>query len=360
MKLYQKYIIKELIISFIFSAISFVFIILLTEIFESIKSLIEHNVSILLACKYFILKIPYIFIQILPFALLMSSLYVLTKLIHTNEIIAIKSAGIGNFKISIPLLVFSIFCCILNFLLDETIVPESNFQARKIKEIMFKTKSIDVEKYNVTFKTSSNEIIYAQVFNYKDYLMKNVCIIKLDKNNKIIKRIDAKELFFQNNSWFLKDGIIREFVEGKENVSTFSLLPYTIFDIPADFVKPHRDIKKEMNISQSWQYISKLKSQGTKVTEELLYFYFKFSFPFINLITVLLGISIVFLTGKKLSIISCFGISISLGFIYWGALALFNSLGKHYIIQPLLAAWLANIIFGIAGILLFYQASKRY
>jgi lipopolysaccharide export LptBFGC system permease protein LptF len=41
--------------------------------------------------------------------------------------------------------------------------------------------------------------------------------------------------------------------------------------------------------------------------------------------------------------------------IYWGAIGVFRSLGYAGVLSPFLAAWAANLVFGLAGVVLIFR-----
>jgi lipopolysaccharide export system permease protein len=86
-------------------------------------------------------------------------------------------------------------------------------------------------------------------------------------------------------------------------------------------------------------------------------YYSKISFPFSSFIVVLFGVP--FSINKKRSGMSVqFGISILICFIYLVSMKITNVFGYNGDLNPLLTAWLANIVFFIAAILNLYHSNK--
>ncbi|MCK4755308.1 LptF/LptG family permease, partial [candidate division WOR-3 bacterium] len=52
------------------------------------------------------------------------------------------------------------------------------------------------------------------------------------------------------------------------------------------------------------------------------------------------------------------GISIVLAFVYWGVIQSCRAYGVAGLMDPILAAWLPNIMFGIIGIALIFKAPR--
>ena len=74
----------------------------------------------------------------------------------------------------------------------------------------------------------------------------------------------------------------------------------------------------------------------------------KFAFPFAPLVMVLLGLPFAFKVGRRGSLYGV-GVALLLVLVYWATLATFNALGLERILDPVIAAWTPNILFGLIG-----------
>nr|MBP7163588.1 LptF/LptG family permease [Candidatus Omnitrophota bacterium] len=83
----------------------------------------------------------------------------------------------------------------------------------------------------------------------------------------------------------------------------------------------------------------------------------KYSFPLTNIIIVLVALPLPLSTGRRRAqTFSSLGIAIAIGFLYYVTNAVGLALGKGGIFPPLLAAWLAPVIFtGTALYLIKYK-----
>jgi len=86
--------------------------------------------------------------------------------------------------------------------------------------------------------------------------------------------------------------------------------------------------------------------------------YAKISYAFITVIMALLGIPFALRTGRSGGMAFGITLSIVLGFVYWIFFAFCVSLGKSGALPPVLAAWTANITFGILGLYLFLHVRQ--
>jgi lipopolysaccharide export system permease protein len=92
-----------------------------------------------------------------------------------------------------------------------------------------------------------------------------------------------------------------------------------------------------------------LKRVGESYTNELVDLYTKISFPFANFIILLFCVPLatVSMRSKYRGMIFLLGILIC--FLFLTVLRISQSLGYNEVLSPFAAAWLPNIIFGLAG-----------
>ena len=84
------------------------------NIFEEVNFFKDHAVGFLLPVTLTFLKVPSMIYRLFPFIFLISSIIFFLKFVRSEEIIALKIAGISNFRIIIfPALISLIFGIII-------------------------------------------------------------------------------------------------------------------------------------------------------------------------------------------------------------------------------------------------------
>ena len=113
----------------------------------------------------------------------------------------------------------------------------------------------------------------------------------------------------------------------------------------------------QLSFGELRQYIHQIDESGFETTSFKVDLNFKVSFPFACLIVALLGIPFAFKMGKRGALVGI-GLSIVIAMVYWGAIGIFRSLGYANYLNAFLAAWGPNLIFGLAGLYLFFTLKK--
>ena len=111
----------------------------------------------------------------------------------------------------------------------------------------------------------------------------------------------------------------------------------------------------ELDYYSLTERITQLKENGVDTLRWEVTRYLKISFAFTNLIVVLFGIPLVVLKEKN-SLSFGAGASVFVIFGYYAFIKFGQSLGFKGIIDPMVSAWLGNIVFTAGGILLLWRA----
>ncbi|HDM37560.1 MAG TPA: YjgP/YjgQ family permease, partial [Candidatus Omnitrophica bacterium] len=193
----------------------------------------------------------------------------------------------------------------------------------------------------------------------KDKILYSLIILQNDEKGNLIARITADKAEWVKDKWILKNCAI--YPLNKEGVMTGNSLFFKekilkTPEKPRDFTKSKYQTAF-MSIFRLYKYIKKLSNNGYRPTSLLVDFYNKLSFPFINLIVVLLGISFALLPNKG-GALMYLGVALGVGLIYYAAIITSTALGKEGFIPPLLSSWLANIIFAIIGVVFIIKLPK--
>ncbi|MDG1224845.1 MAG: LptF/LptG family permease, partial [Candidatus Marinimicrobia bacterium] len=133
----------------------------------------------------------------------------------------------------------------------------------------------------------------------------------------------------------------------------------TLIDLgftPEDINKQARS-PDELDYYELTSRISDLKENGVKTLKWEVTRYLKVSFALTNFIVVLCGIPLVVFREKN-SLSFGIGMSVFVIFGYYAFIKFGQSMGFKGQLEPLLSAWLGNIIFLIGGIILLLKARK--
>lgn len=354
MTILDRYISREFIRIFFLVIVSFLSLYLIIDFFERIRMFLSNNASFYQIASYFFFKIPAIVSQTMPATVLLSSLLTFGMLSKHSEIVAMKSNGVSLYRTSLPVIVISVMVCIFTFLLNEFITPYANQKAEYIKLIeVQKRKKLGSFKQDQMWYRSKDAIYNFNIFDPKTNTLKGIAINYLDRDFRLSMRIDAKTAKWKDEKWVFHNLLITKFPDGDfPTIERFTSKVIDIPEEPSDF-KVIQKGAEEMGYLELKNYIKKVRSEGYDATRYLADMHGKIAFPLVSIILAIIGISFSLRSERSGGIAQSIGAGIIIGFSYWVVFAFAISLGRSGAMPPLLAAWIANIVLGIAATVMF-------
>ena len=357
MSIISKYLTKEIIKYFSIILFTVICIFLAVDFFEKIDNFIEAGIPFSRAVSFFQFRIPFIIAQIAPVCILLAVLIVFGLMNKNNEIIALKSSGISIYFFLKPVLSIGLLFSIFLFFLSETLVPITINKANTIwlKEVKKKSAVISREK-NIWIK-GKGSILHIKYYNPSNKTVSGITLYFFDKDFLLTRRVDARKGFYKNGEWIFNELMeqIRDNETGNYRTLFYKKRIEKLDFLPGDL---KRVIKKseEMNFKELYLYIKNIESEGYDATIYRVDLNAKIAFPFVCIIMCLLatGIAVRVKKGRTLSVSITYGIGII--FLYWILYSFCLSLGYGGLLPPVIAAWMANIIFLCFGGLILLNA----
>jgi len=356
MNILDRYILKEFIKIFTLILVSLTGLYLITDFFERIRMFLSNNATLGQMVSYSLLNIPMILSQMIPVAVLLGTLLSFGLLSKNYEITAMKANGVSLYRISLPIIILSFAICIAAFLLSEFITPYTTQKVKYIKLVEIqKREKLGSFKQNQIWYRSENGIYNFSMFDPRTNTLKGIRINLFNRDMNLYERIDAKEAQWEDGRWVFKNLLVTTFPEdGFPLLEKISSRVIDLSESPSDFMTVQKSTE-EMGLVELNSFIKKTRSEGYNTTKDRTDMHGKIAFPLVSVILAILGISFSLRSERSGGVAQSIGTGIIIGFSYWIVFAFTISLGRSGTIPPLLAAWAANFIFGIAALIMFMR-----
>src|SRR3989338_263799 len=314
-------------------------------------TLIEYRVQLKDGLYFFLYKIPFIFYQLSPIAVLMATLITIGILSRYSEVIAALASGISVLMFSLPFFIFAIFISVVNFTLSESVVPYTTQRVAAMKQAFEGSNKTVFAQDSIWFKDNT-DIYNISYIEPEAGILKGFTVYRMDSNFNISSRIDAKLVNWKDGKWISPEGILSQFQDSQLlGVSTLKDAAMPLSKKPDELRNIER-LANEMNYRELTKYVKKLKREGYAASRYSVDLHSKISFPLVSIIMVMIGIPFALRSGRHGGIAIGVGLSVIIGFSYWVVFAVNSSLGYNSIIPPFVAAWFTNFIFTGFGVLL--------
>ncbi len=353
LKILDRYLIKNFLITYLFVAFVIVLIICMIDYTEKVDDFLDKKAPLReIIVDYYFNLIPYWINYISPLMVFIATVFFTSRIAARTEIIAMLSSGISFGRMLLPYMVGASVLGILTFLQVGWVLPlankiRNNFEKTYVKnEFYFSGRNVHItiapdvyaylESYNTSTKTGNK------------FTMETV------NGNKLVQKFSAEKIVWQpqKNKWTLQNYHVRTLDSLGEQIKTGTEIDTTINLAPSDFESDY-NLFETFTLPELNAYIDLLKSRGADGLEVyLIEKYIRFTQPFAILILTAIGVIVSARKSRK-----GVGWQIALGFMLAFVYILFFLLSKGVAeagtINTLVAVWLPNIVFSFIGVILY-------
>jgi lipopolysaccharide export system permease protein len=350
MRILDRYIVGECLKLIGLALTIFMGVYVIVDLFEKFPRFLEAHVRPDLVLRYYALSLPTVFIQTLPVAVLLACLLTLGNMARYNEVLAMKMGQVGSLRIALPCLVVGIAASGSAWVASEYLAPPMSERALNI----WRTQVQRLPAYSVTknsdiwYRAQDNRFVYISLLEAESRTIRGMSIFELSPDFALMRRYDAQQAIWNGSGWHLREGYRVTFAGGQMEIAPFTETTVPLSERVEDFARIARS-PEEMTYAQLRSYIERLESSGVKATRYRVDLQAKVAVAMVSLVMAVLGVSFALRTGKA-GVMIWVGVCIPLGFVYWVLLSLGIQLGRGGALPPLLAAWLPNTVFSLAGL----------
>ncbi|MBD3288741.1 LPS export ABC transporter permease LptG [candidate division KSB1 bacterium] len=360
MRILDKYILRRFLGTLLFSLVAFSIIFIIVDLIGYMDKFIDRDVPRLVVAQYYFYYLPYIIVLSLPVAMLLASLFSIGQMTRYNEIVAMSASGVSLYRILRPLFIFGLICSVFILYSGEKFIPITNQKKINIYQTyVSKSKKKNKTRHNDVYaQISENQWMHVGYFDTRINTGFKVSVQRFEDNySHINQRIDAAKIIWQDSTWALQNGVIRDFDRRTEIIEKFDKLQRPDFEFDVQEISNSQKKTEEMSYWELNRFIENIRRNGGNPNRWLVDLYMKISFPFANLIIILFGAPLASRKTRSGPAVS-FGISLLICFLYFGIIKVGQALGHNGTLPPLLAAWIGNIIFGTAAIYILFKMRK--
>lgn len=373
--LIDRYIFLELLLPFLFGMGIFTSLgVSIGTVFDLVRRVTESGLLLPIAVQILLLKMPGFIVLAFPMSMLLSALMAYSRLSSDSELIAMRSLGVGIYRMVIPGIIFSFMVTGITFIFNDAIAPAANYQASVTLEKavnqerpQFKERNIIYPEYGTVRREDGSEqtvltrLFYAEEFNGNTMQQLTILDRSQDGVNQIVTSESATWNIAKNTWDFFHGTVYLIAPDGSyRNIIRFEHQQLDLPRAPLDLAERGRDYG-EMSIKQAYEQLEavKLSNNEKKIRKLEVRIQEKYALPFVCLVFGLVGAALG-VRPQNASRATSFGICVGLIFSYYLLSFLTSSMGIWGILSPFMAAWLPNILgFGAGGILLYHSAQLR-
>jgi lipopolysaccharide export system permease protein len=344
-----RHLAREFLGAFAFALAAFVAIYLVAYFFDRLDTFLKHDASLGAMTRYFLFQIPFVVSQVTPFAMLMAALVGLGLLARQNEFVAMRACGVSIWQMAVPLFALGAVMCVATFFWGEFVVPWSAQRWHTIE-------NVEIRKRGTTKIFTGQDVwVHGRAGFYniervsrRRHALYGLTVYQLDGSFVPVRMVEVDLAAWDGAQWRF-DGT-RTRVLGpqglriRDGVPAGFSLPETFDDFSAVAIEP-----EELSWAMLRRQIRDLRRKGVDTLENRVELHLKVALPAAGLVMMLLAVPLAAQGTRRSSLASSLGLGFALGFLYFVVVATAVAVGKAGRMPPALAAWSANLLFGLVG-----------
>ncbi len=328
---------------------------MISKVMERLNVFLEYHGPVWEIFHYLSLLLPYFITIVGAPALMFAISFNVAYFAHNKELIVAMAAGRSFNRIMLPIFIFTFVFSVGFFYFNELVsypnYYKSFFKLQELRGIANYGKIAHRFDYHARI---GDNFIHAGKFEPKGNMVVFFHMLER-KNNRISGIIESQFAIIIPNQWILINGKETTFDENGNFVKTerFRAQHLPMKEGPEAFGRLRQDFE-EMNVYDIQREIQNKKTLGINYREHEVELYWHYSFPFVCFFIVFIA-SYFGSKVKKGAMSSSIGISTAFTLIYYMIMFFGKSLAVRGILSPQVGAWLANILFTILSLFLFYR-----
>jgi LPS export ABC transporter permease LptG/LPS export ABC transporter permease LptF len=353
------YVIRGWMFHFVVLLVAFIGIYIVFDFFQILSDVVRNHAGPRLVLTYYRYFSPQILYTMLPLSILVATLVNFSIMTKTNQVIAIKSAGISLYRISLPVLFVAALLSAGMFVLGDEYLPETNQRQDALRN---QIKGRPVQ----THYRPDRQWIFGEsnrMYNYRFYdpdrdVFADLSVFEFGPPGfRLMRRIYAARAFWEPhvNGWVLENGWSRDLAADRVTTYTpFAVATFKELTEHPSYFKKEVKTSEQMSALELRRYIDELSQSGFDVVRLSVQLYRKFSYPLIAFVVTLIAVPFSFSMGRK-GALSSVALSIGIAILYWSTSSLFEAMGNLSQLPPAVAAWAPDVLFGLAGVFLLLR-----
>ncbi len=376
MRTLDRYVLRNFIEPFLLCVGAFIGLLLIADLFDNAEEFIAAQASFKVVAGYYISQMPHFLLLSTPIGLLLGTLFSLSKMSRSNEIISMLTAGRSVIRVLMPLLVCGIVasgvCLWLNYELAPHADAVRKADMERIRKGDKKADALGVTYAHLVKDRRTDRIWYARRIRPAQNALDDVHISQLGVDGKPRTNWYAGGAIYdpRTRAWFLNYGRMVSF-DANGDVLEGGIRDWSSADAPKKFESitgwsetPQRLASSTMQPEQlSVQELTGYLDLNSDFPAEQLaafrtHWHYRWALPLSCLAVMFIAAPLGIVYSRRAVLASVAG-SIFIFFLYLMLMFLFLALGKGSHVPPWAGAWVPDIALFVVGTYLLYLRSTN-
>jgi lipopolysaccharide export system permease protein len=348
----DRYVFGSWIRIFVLTALGFPLVSILINLTDTLNKLLDRGLTMREIVISYVYSIPENAFLVMPAAVLFATVFTVGAMGRHSELTAAKASGLSFHRVVLPIFIASALATVLAFVVGE-VAPGAT--ARQLELQKAKQTRPTQTRYNFVYRGDQGWVYTIRALDLTARRLKGLMLERQGDGTNypgLVVTGDSASYDPHSRHWRIANGETR-IIAGPSVQATFAfrtLRLKVLTQSPADLLAEPK-APDEMRYGELGRYIDALKRSGNDANKLIVEQALKLALPATCLIIALFGAPLAVQAPRAGAAV---GIAISLGttVLFLLITQIMKAVGSGGLVNPLLAAWLPNMVFMLAGLAL--------
>jgi len=348
----DRYVFGSWVRIFVLTALGFPLVSILINLTDTLNKLLDRGLTMREIVVSYVYSIPENVFLVMPAAVLFATVFTVGAMGRHSELTAAKAGGMSFHRLVAPILVAAVLATGLAFVVGE-MAPGATARQAEIQKSK-QTRSTR-SRYNFVYRADAGWVYTVRSLDIGTRQLKQLLLERQGNGVQypgLIITADSASWDDTTRHWRVTSGTSR-IIAGSSKEAAFAFHTMRLRALtqsPADLLAEPK-APEEMRYAELGRYIDALKRSGNDANKLVVEQSLKLALPATCLIIALFGAPLAVQAPRAGAAI---GVAISLGttVIFLLMTQIMKAVGSGGLIEPTLAAWLPNMVFLLAGLVL--------
>jgi lipopolysaccharide export system permease protein len=348
----DRYVVSSWFRIFFLTALGFPIVSILINLTDTLNRLLDRGLTMKEIAISYIYSIPENAFIVMPAAVLFATVFTVGAMGRHSELTAAKAGGVSFYRLMLPLFLSSVAATFLAFTVGE-MAPGAT--ARQLELQKAKQTKPTRSRFNFVYRGDAGWVYTIRSLDVSTRQLKQVMFERQGSSEEypdLIITADSASYDDKGHAWRIRNGSSRV-IAGPNRQAMFAFQTMKLRDLkqtPADLLAEPK-APDEMRYAELGRYIDALKRSGNDANKLIVEQALKLALPATCMIIALFGAPLAVTTPRAGAAV---GVAISLGttVLFLLITQIMKAVGAGGVIDPTVAAWLPNMLFLLAGLVL--------
>jgi lipopolysaccharide export system permease protein len=352
MKIFFRYLFMRLFQTFIIVLAACTVIWVMADLYGNMDEFLDHKVNFMLVLRFYILRLPQMLVQMLPAAMLFSTLFTLLNLNRRCELVALQSGGMAPLWMFSPFFLFAaIWVVVLAYDMSGPAASAEVTRERLLKQV--KGQAVGKNVFlNLPYVDNVNHFIwFFQRLDIGRGTAKGLEVLQRDNQGHDMVKYFAREGQWTGQFWRLTG--VKEVIYAGDGIVE-EQKTYDELDLPDATIPPKQlslivSQPEQLTLSQLSQYIATSSQSQDYLAKYRTEWWYRIVYPFSVLVLILFAL-IQGARADRRSALAGVGLAIIVMIAFMMAMNVFMAVGRSNRLPPFIAATATETIFALVGL----------